>query len=382
MKIGYILSRDPFTNKRYWSGTAYKAREAIENAGFEVVHISAKVSFWPKVFHVFLKFYAKICKKNAYSFYTFFFARYFAKVVEKNIPKDVDLLFVPAYTSFFAYVHTDKPIIFFTDSTFKLNTSDYYKYMSNLLEFNQSQGNQIEQSAFDKCAKIICASDWAKKSIIHDYHQDPSKVHILELGANIDAHDIVKTKSFNKDGLDLLFLAVEWERKGGDIAVECCKYLNSLGIHTTLHIVGIIPPVEYKDVSEIKVYGFLNKNDEQQYHQLISIIKQCDLLLLPTSAEAAGIVFAEAAGYGLPSFTYDTGGVGNYVINGVTGYRLNLNEGGKEFALKIKECLDENEFPILKERCLKYYRERLNWGVWSEGFAQIVRELQISKSDI
>lgn len=45
-----------------------------------------------------------------------------------------------------------------------------------------------------------------------------------------------------------------------------------------------------------------------------------NFLLLPTIAECAGIVFAEASGYGIPSITYDTGGVGTYVIDGINGF--------------------------------------------------------------
>ena len=55
--------------------------------------------------------------------------------------------------------------------------------------------------------------------------------------------------------------------------------------------------------------GFLNKNIPEQYQKLITIMGRCNLFLLPTKAECAGIVLCEASAFGLPIFTFDTGGL-------------------------------------------------------------------------
>ena len=34
--IGYVSAEDPFRDKKAWSGTKYKIREALQNAGYEV----------------------------------------------------------------------------------------------------------------------------------------------------------------------------------------------------------------------------------------------------------------------------------------------------------------------------------------------------------
>ena len=101
-------------------------------------------------------------------------------------------------------------------------------------------------------------------------------------------------------------------------------------------------PNEYKELPDVDFIGFLNKNNEEEYQRVIQIISSSDILILPTKAECAGIVFAEASAYGLPIFTYDTGGVGNYVINGVNGYRLPLKDNASEFAEK-----EDGEFALV-----------------------------------
>ena len=34
--IGYVSEKNPFTDRKAWSGTIFKIREGIENAGYEV----------------------------------------------------------------------------------------------------------------------------------------------------------------------------------------------------------------------------------------------------------------------------------------------------------------------------------------------------------
>lgn len=43
--IGYVTAADPFHDRKAWSGTIYKVREAIENAGFNVFWIPVRLSF-------------------------------------------------------------------------------------------------------------------------------------------------------------------------------------------------------------------------------------------------------------------------------------------------------------------------------------------------
>ncbi len=40
--IGYVFAEDPFHDRKAWSGTKYKIREAIQNAGYEVIWILCK----------------------------------------------------------------------------------------------------------------------------------------------------------------------------------------------------------------------------------------------------------------------------------------------------------------------------------------------------
>lgn len=200
----------------------------------------------------------------------------------------------------------ERPIIYLSDATFNVMVDYYFK---NLTSGSIKQGNQVEQRALSKSDAIIVSSDWAAKSVINDYKQPEEKVYVIEFGANIDDEDIIPHK-FEYDGhLNLLFLGVDWERKGGSIAVDTCRWLNDNGIKTTLHVIGTKRLNDkIKNLPFVDYVGFLNKNIPEQYEKLVSIIKKCHCLLLPTLAECSAIAFCESSANGLPIFSHVTGG--------------------------------------------------------------------------
>lgn len=187
----------------------------------------------------------------------------------------------------------------------------------------------------------------------------------IEFGANIDNQDVVEHTYNYADHLHVLFLGVDWVRKGGEIAVNTCRLLNDSGIKTTLHVVGI-KNLDNKicDLPFVDNVGFLDKNIQQQYELLLKIISRCHLLLLPTKAECAGIAFGEAAAFGLPVFTYKTGGVANYVIDGENGYALSITSTEKEFYKKIKACIETKTLEKLSYKSALLYKNKLNWNRW------------------
>ncbi len=375
IKIGFISKSNPL-NWNGWSGTIHKLYESIELTGIcEPYWIPVKKSPLCRCTIELFSGYAKLRGKQIAAMDFIPIAKQLSNSIDPELINRADILFIPAECAYSYSLNTTKPIIYLTDVTVKI-LFNYYPELTNVLKSNMNQGNAIEQRALSKATKVICSSAWAQNSIINDYHIPKEKVSVIEFGANIDEADIAPHQTQQKDRIDILFNGVKWERKGGDIAVETCRILNQEGIKVTLHIVGIkkldkdiqaLPFVDY--------IGYLNKNDQSQYKRLINLMTLCDLLLLPTKAEASAIVFCEASAFELPVFTYDTGGISNYVINGVNGYRLDLNCTGKDFAAKIKTCINHNEFEKLRQGCRTTYKQKLNWNVWGQQFKQIVTSI-------
>lgn len=368
-KILYVVDSDP-NDKRSWSGTIYGCMQQLRRF-YDVETLCIKPDKLDIILFWLLRSWGILTLRHLNYWVSFLYAKRASKRLN-NLLKDKS---EKEYKAIFligmhlgAYIRTNIPIIYFSDATFHL-MMDYYK------GFNRSQsqsGNTLQKLVLDNAKWAIFASDWAMNDAIHYYSMDSKKCFVGKLGANVDTSNFVHTPDEEKR--NLLFVGVEWDRKGGDVVVKCMEELNRLdSSHKyVLHLVGVRPPYPITN-ENIKVYGFLNRNIPEEQKQMISLREKADLFILPTKAECAGIVFCESSAYGIPSLTYDTGGIGSYVVDGENGYRLPIESTAKDFASKIIQIFnDESKLQYMRKRAVEMYREDMNWDSWGNRIKSII----------
>lgn len=376
MKIGFASRLSPL-DKRSWSGTTYYTYQQIKK-NYEVEIFNYKWTWRIREWLTMQKSLNKrFFKKQTAVEFLRSYAKYFSKQLQKDLEKrPVDVLFVSASSQLIAYLETDIPIIYMTDATFR-QLQGYYPYFSNLATYNVKQGIELDKKAFQKSAHCMLASQWNKNSAINEYGIDPGKISVVPCGANMDRVPAAEDLKINEtEKCNLLFLGVEWERKGGEIALETYRLLKLKGIDLHLYIIGCVPPHDLTGETAITVIPFLDKNKPGEFDQLDKIFLQTSFLLLPTRAECAGVVFSEASAYGIPSVTTDTGGVGTYIKNGVNGFAIPLQAGAEAYTETISRLFaDKQAFQQLKLSSRRYYEENLNWDLWGHKFQQIAEGL-------
>jgi len=235
------------------------------------------------------------------------YSRIFSELLRKN---SYDVIFAPAASTEIALLQTEIPIIYASDATYRV-IKDYYPAYSDVLEYSAKVADRIEKLALSKAAAIVYSTPWPVQSAIQGYGIDESKIHVIPYGANIDSvplKDALLSKR-KSERCRLVFLAVDWKRKGGDIAFETFLELDRIGIPTDLVVVGCVPPQQFRHPN-CTIIPFLDKNVEEEKKRLNEILLSSDFLILPTRAEASAIVFCEASAFGLPSIATDTGGGG------------------------------------------------------------------------
>lgn len=375
--IGYVCGVNPFEDRYSWSGLYYKIREAIENAGFKVVWIRYSLStptirFWENARWRLYRLLGKKLILGGVHFLPEIITYAYSIKRDENLEK-CDFLFFPGGAQISLFLKCDKPIIYYTDATAHLMVDYYWK---NCHPLSVKMACYLEKKACQKASINIRSSKWAIQSVLNDCNCNPENSKVLEFGAPIDEIDI-KPSVAKYDGgrLNILFSGVDWERKGGDIAVETVRILRQKGINAYLNIVGISVLPDYcQDTDYIISHGFLNKNNPDSYKSYIELYNQNHIFLLPTRAECSAVVYSEASGFGLPTYTYATGGTENYVLNGVNGYALPPDSGAYEFANKIFEDITSGNYYTLRSNAVNLYNDKLSWSSWSNRFRDIMNE--------
>lgn len=111
--------------------------------------------------------------------------------------------------------------------------------------------------------------------------------------------------------------------------------------------------------------GFLSKKIPAEYERLTNHFKNSDFFILPTRFEAYGLVFCEAAAYGLPVLASNTGGISTIVAEGQTGFLFDLSAEGNIYGDKIISVMNDlNTYHQLRTNARKRFEERLNWDVF------------------
>lgn len=370
--IGFISKSNP-ENKRASSGTFHTMARALQNAGFTIQWIPIKDNSLPH------RLYQKVRKIASKCFpilriglpaFPSWEAEIYAKSINQALLNSCNVLFAPMQSLVVSKLKTNIPLVYLSDATYPLMW-DYYWF--NVPKGVARAYEKLEKLALDKASAIVYPSHWAMSSAISDYNQSPEKTHLVHFGPNLQNEEITSHAFSYNGSLDLLFVGVDWERKGGKIAVDTCKWLNLNGIPSRLHIVGIKSlNHEISSLPFVRDEGFLDKNIPEDYAKLIDLYSKSDCFILPTRAECAGICFIEASAFGLPCFSYRTGGVEDYIKDKKTGRLLPLGSSGEVFGATIKKALLSGEMESYAQTAPVLVKEQLNWQTWSQSVGAII----------
>lgn len=363
MKIAYIT---PYASGdvHAWSGSVYFIREALMKAGGGIVPIDRlkeKGRYLGKAKEIFYK--KVIGKTYLRDRAPALLDAYAAQVAAECEGIRPDIIFSPGGIPI-AHLQSKRPIVFWTDATFA-GITNYYPHFSNLCEETIRAGQAMEQRTLRNCSLAIYTSEWAARSAIDHYDVDPAKIKVVPYGANVatrrskqEIREVVAAKP--DDVCKLLFVGVDWERKGGAVALETARVLNERGRKTRLHVVGVQPPGEVPDF--VTVHGFVSKKSAEGAALLDQLFTTAHFLIVPSRAECFGLVYAEASSFGLPSLAASTGGIPSVITPGVNGHLFPLEANGDAYADFIVSLMDRpGNYEALALASFDEFRTRLNW---------------------
>jgi glycosyltransferase involved in cell wall biosynthesis len=379
LKAAFILPQDS-NDKNSWSGTTYNIYQHLKAQFPDIVLISpinVENGFLRTLCYLITLPFRAIKGKLCLNLYDSYFLPKAQSRYIDNYLKYINIDFIISTNSLpFVFTKNKIPMIIITDATVKLLYDEYlngkgwsglyYKYLEkNALKVTQ------------KSTLIVSSSTSTASSLINDYKIPASKIVTIPFGANIENEDIQSPKRIidKTKPVNFLFVGRDWERKGGDFAVSVCDELIKQKVNVHLSMVGCSIPEKFQK-TYLTNYVFLDKNIKEDFDKLKALYEEAHFFMVFSKAEMYGIVFCEAAAYGLPVVTFAVGGIIDIVVNEKTGIMLPKETTPEVFASKIAALISNSEnYRKMSEEARRRYETLLNWDSFTNTLKSKIYEI-------
>lgn len=374
-RIGVVTNRNLGSP---WASTHYYAAKALRRAGADVQHVAGAyvrraLGKGP------LSFGKRISKRPG----RVDLGELETAVINEVSKVGYDVL-LAMHSSFLAAAleQAPCPVIYVTDATADL-LQGYYPNRTDIKKDYARAIEEGERRAIKRANRICVPTGWVAQSVMERYHAAPNKVTVIEWGANLERMpaDVVRQPLPADRPVQMLFIGLDWHRKGGDIAARATDLLNEAGLRAELHVVGAEVPPEARRPYIIS-HGELDRAVPDDAKQLELLMQRSDFLMHPARAECFGHVLCEALAFGLPVIATDTGGIPQCVDHQKSGLLLAPGSAPEEFAAAIRLLAqDETTYNRMSRHARSDYKARLNWDRWASGVLDIVAELRPAIDD-
>jgi glycosyltransferase involved in cell wall biosynthesis len=386
MRIAYVTRHDPLDIRRL-SGTGYYIAQSLKDESTSLEFIGPLKN--GHAFPAFVKsvyYNGLIRKRYLWDREPAILKDYAGQVATRlsGMSPGADVVLSPG-TIPIAYLDCARPIVFWTDSAFA-GMIDFYPGFSNLCEETVINGNAMEKSALDRCALAVYSNDWAAETAINCYKIPPDKVKVIPRGANLECGrslDDIKSIAGSRPSkiCKLLFLGVDWARKGGDIAVKVTEELNRSGLPAELTVAGCRPRAGERLPGFVKILGYLDKSTREGRERIDGLLSESHFLIMPSRAECSGIVFPEANSFGVPCISTNVGGISTVIKDGLNGRLFSKDAVISEYCDYIYGVFhDPCRYRDLAFSSFHEYEHRLNWKKSAGILRQYLRGLSIRGS--
>jgi glycosyltransferase involved in cell wall biosynthesis len=367
MKLA-IASIHDLNDVRRGSGTFHYMIEELERQGHSVIRLGPFQFEVPICTRVIGALHRWQGRRHVVFLDPFVGKRTGIQVFRRLAGLDYDILLTKDL-SMAAFTPTCKPVVVYTDV---MITADYSEKhlpgcrLGNMSKISLALCRRTFRQALNRCTMAAFPAEWSAQAA-RSYCREPGKIKVIPFGANVadPGPEIARGRRWDnvrrKGCINLLFVGVDWVRKGGDIAVETVARVNARGIKARLHVVGVKPPEEIAP-DQILSYGFLDKSKADDLRVLNRLYAESDVFILPSSNEGYNNSILMAAAFGLPTLAYDANGVRDAVAGGSAGLLVPLGSSGEVFAEAIRTWQTQpSAYEALAWGARRHYETKANW---------------------
>jgi len=209
----------------------------------------------------------------------------------------------------------------------------------------------LEKQIYHNASLVFVRSLNVQRSVIEDYQCPPKNVILVYAGSNVNISPI-KTVNADYSTPHILFVGIEWKRKGGPDLIEAFKLVRETCPQARLTIVGAKPDIQLPNCD---VIGPVKSADLDRYYQKASIF------CLPTYVEPFGIVFIEAMSAHLPIIATRVGAIPDFVEDGDNGWLVEPGDVPGLANALLKLINNPQDCAVFGERGFQQTQQRYSW---------------------
>ena len=289
-----------------------------------------------------------------------FIFRQIRRLVQKRIAKGT-YAFTFQMQSLFDASMPGIPHFVYTDHTHLENRH----YTTGAPSLYSPRWIELERQIYQNAAITFLRSSNVRRSLIEEYGCSPEKAVLVYAGSNANVSPI-KTANIDYTQPNILFVGLDWKRKGGADLVEAFKLVREVLPDARLTIVGAAPDLH---VAGCEVIGKVPPDELDKYYQ------QASIFCLPTYLEPFGIVFIEAMTAHLAIVATRVGAIPDFVEEGRNGIMVGPGDI-HGLANALLQLLKNPELcRSFGEYSFQLTQDRYSWGAVGEKFKQSIRKL-------
>jgi glycosyltransferase involved in cell wall biosynthesis len=210
----------------------------------------------------------------------------------------------------------------------------------------------LERKMYENATVVFTRSSDVAADLTRFYDIPPRKIECVYAGSNVDLSHCGPPDNAGYSNQRILFVGIDWARKGGPELVEAFKEVSRQYPKAHLTIAG--PDVEV-DVPNCTVLGKVSAKELAHHYA------QSSIFCLPTRHEPFGIAFVEAMAHRLPVVGTRIAAIPDMVEDGFNGYLVAPNSP-REIAQSLSRLLaDPHHARAMGQRGYERGLDRYTW---------------------
>lgn len=346
-----------------WSGTSYALRKALERYA-EVIFIDSSDT-------PVMTFFSKVYGKLSRTWFAGWIGSLYALLERKNAGKllkpypDLPVLEicndVPVKNPY--YLYQDLSYANWVEARKRIDALGKKFSGGNLDILSPKELNRqmlVQEQLYKTAQKVFYMGRWTTEEMRCKYPQ--MKETFVHAGGGLN-RDFQVVTSDSRNLHQIVFLGIDFERKGGDLVLDAFQILRkTMDSEATLLIIG---PERQTQADGVTWCGRLDRAE------IGKILSQSGIFCMPSRFEAYGLAFLEALCYGLPVIARDDYEMRYFIQEGENGYLIK-NDDAQELAVLMERAINNLQMQTYVKEHAKDYLAAYSWDQVAQKVASTI----------